>query len=168
MTRWSWPPNDLLLWRLDASRHAATWDSGKGAELSGGRWNPVGYPVVYACVDAGTAILEVAVHKGFAALDSVPHTLTCGVVTDAAVVHVVHPEDVPNPNWLSSGPPSDGQQQFGRELLEAHLFIAIPSVVSRFSWNLIFNPVRASGHYKLQEQHRFALDTRLHPPRQPA
>jgi hypothetical protein len=45
-----------------------------------------------------------------------------------------------------------------------HIFIAIPSAVSSFSWNLIFDAARATGHYKLLGQTAFALDTRLNPP----
>ena len=41
----------LVAWRVDASKHAATWDSGIGAQISGGRWNPKGVKVVYDIAD---------------------------------------------------------------------------------------------------------------------
>lgn len=85
-------------------------------------------------------------------------------VADPADVHVVEPDAVPNPNWLRPGIPSAGQQGFGDGLLAAHSFVAIPSAVSTLSWNLIFDPGRASGRYALRSQAPFALDTRLHPP----
>jgi RES domain-containing protein len=74
------------------------------------------------------------------------------------------PDDVPNPAWLRPGIPGRAQQTFGRELLEMHTFVLIPSAVSDESWNLIFNPARAAGRYELVAQKRFALDTRLDPP----
>jgi RES domain-containing protein len=159
-----WEPGPPELWRLDVEANAAAWDSGRGAELVGGRWNPQGFATVYCSADPSTAILEVAVHKGFRALDSVRHVLTCAVL-EAPDIHVVIAADVPNPLWLSPAPPSHDQQQFGKSLLEAHAFVLIPSAVSPQSWNLIFNPARAADRYRLQEQRPFSLDTRLSPPR---
>jgi RES domain-containing protein len=40
--------------------------------------------------------------------------------------------------------------------------VAVPSVVSRHSWNLVFDAGRGGG-YALHGQERFALDPRLHP-----
>ena len=150
-------------WRLDHADYKLSWDSGEGAFRQGGRWNRRGRRVVYASVDAATAILEVAVHKTFHVLDTVPHVLTCFEIVDSAAVHVVMPVDVPNPNWLVPGIPSLGQQQFGEDLLASHLFILIPSAVSRNSWNLIFDSVRAAGAYRFRSQEAFALDGRLNP-----
>jgi len=158
-----WEPAPLLLWRLDAEEHRRTWDSGEGARLGGGRWNSKGVPAIYASVDPATAILEVAVHKGFRILDAQPFVLTEAAVNDVADVRVVRPEDVPNPNWLVPGSPGEGQQSYGDELLRTAPFVLIPSAVSRHSWNLIFNPAVAVGRYAVRAQERFALDTRLDP-----
>ena len=159
-----WAAGPPQAWRLDLQQHSSTWDNGIGAAKVGGRWNPVGYPVVYCSADPAAAILEVAVHKGFAVLDTVPHVLTRARILDVHEVHVVMPEEVPNAGWLRPGSPSKGQQAFGRALLEQHLFVVIPSAVSDESWNLLFNPNRAAGQYELETQKRFALDTRLNPP----
>lgn len=118
---------------------------------------------MYCAIDPATAILEVAVHKGFRALDTVPHVITAATV-DPAGVFVVEPTAVPNPNWLRPGIPSAGQQAFGDDLLARHRFVVIPSVVSTASWNLIFAATNAAGSYELRSQEPFALDTRLHPP----
>lgn len=155
---------ELLAWRLDQAVYGSTWDSGEGAYRVGGRWNSAGLRAVYCALDPATAILEVAVHKGFHALDTVPHVLTAALIADAGAVHVVKPDDVPNPNWLRPGIPSAGQQAFGDELLRRHRFVVIPSVVSTHSWNLIFLAGPAASHYSVRVQERFALDTRLHPP----
>jgi RES domain-containing protein len=153
----------LVVWRLDQRVHASIWDSGKGAFLMGGRWNSKGVYTVYASTDAATAILEVAVHKGFKVLDTMPFMLTAARIADVGEVHVVKHDDAPNPNWLRPGTPSAGQQAFGDDLLRSHRFVAIPSAVSTHSWNLIFDPIKAAGFYSLEFQERFALDTRLHP-----
>lgn len=154
----------LRAWRIDEHRHASSWDSGVGAYALGGRWNPKGVKVVYCSLDAATAILELAVHKGFRALDVVPHVSTVLEIGDPADIHVVVPDDVPDPAWLEPGIPSAGQQAFGASLLAAHWFVAIPSAVSRQSWNLIFDPDRARGRYSQVVQERLVIDPRLKPP----
>jgi RES domain-containing protein len=153
----------IVGWRLDQDAHASTWDSGEGAFRQGGRWNSRGRRAVYCSLDPSTAILEVAVHKTFRVLDTVPHMLTAFTVQNPAAVHVVWPDDVPNPNWLRPGMPGAGQQQYGDALLAAHPFVVIPSAVSTHSWNLIFDSARAAGAFSPIVQERFALDTRLHP-----
>ena len=155
---------ELLAWRLDAAIYAASWDSGKGAFQSGGRWNNKGVRAIYCSIDPSTAILEVAVHKGFRALDTLPHVITAALIADPAEVHVVEPRAVPNLNWLRPGIPSAGQRDFGDGLLRRHRFVAIPSAVSAHSWNLIFDAGMAAGLYSCKLQEPFALDTRLHPP----
>jgi RES domain-containing protein len=155
---------ELTAWRLDQAKFAATWASGEGAYRVGGRWNSKGVRMVYCSVDPATAILEVAVHTGFKALDTVPHVLTAVTIAEPASVHVVMPASVPNPNWLRPGIPSAGQQHFGDTLVAGHKFVLIPSVVSIHSWNLIFVGATAAGAYCLRLQEPFALDTRLHPP----
>lgn len=154
----------LFGWRLDQAKYAATWDSGEGSFRQGGRWNRRGTRAVYTSIDAATAILEVAVHKTFQTLDTVPHVLTRFEVKDPSAVHIVKKSDIPNRNWLIPGTPSGGQQQFGEDLMAKHLFVLIPSTVSLNSWNLIFDAVRARGHYALVNQEDFGLDGRLSPP----
>jgi RES domain-containing protein len=118
---------------------------------------------VYAALDPATAILEVAVHKGFRTLDIVPHILTSARITDPGEARVVTVADVPNPNWMRPGVPGAGQQAFGDSMLKTHKFVLIPSVVSVHSWNVIFDPAAAKGSYSSVMRETFGLDTRLHP-----
>jgi len=155
---------ELVAWRLDLAIHAPVWDSGEGAYRAGGRWNTRGVRVVYCSIDSATAILEVAVHKGFIALDTVAHVLTAATIDRSANVHIVDPASIPNPNWLRPGIPSAGQQAFGDALLARHRFVVIPGAVSSQSWNLIFVAASAADAYTVRSQDRFALDPRLHPP----
>ena len=128
----------------------------------GGRWNSKGIRAVYASIDPSTAIMEVAAHKGFKALDTATHILTSARLIDLSQVHVVNPDDLPNPNWLVPGSHGPGQQAFGDQLLKQHVFCLVPSTVSRYSWNLIFDADRGEGQYEDIRQERFALDPRLH------
>lgn len=154
---------ELVFWRLDQAKHAPTWDSGEGSYRVGGRWSPRGIRVVYAALDPATAILEVAVHTTFKALDTVPHVLSSARIIDPTQVHVVNAADVPNPNWLRPGAVGAGQQAFGDKMLKARAFVLVPSVVSAHSWNVVFDPALAKGVYDPLTQEPFALDPRLHP-----
>lgn len=159
--------SELVAWRLEQAIFSATWDNGEGAYRAGGRWNSRGLRAVYCSIDPATAILEVAVHKGFKALDTVPHVLTAVTITELSSVHIVDSAAVPNPNWLRPGIPGAGQQAFGDALLAVHKFVLIPSAASTHSWNLIFVAAAAAAAYALRSQEPFALDTRLHPPPNP-
>jgi RES domain-containing protein len=155
---------EVVAWRLDPNIFETTWDSGEGSFQAGGRWNSKGVRAVYCSFDPATTILEVAVHKSFKTLDVVPHILTSLTISDPAAIHVVEPRSVPNPNWLWPGIPSAGQQTFGDDLLSKYPFLALPSVVSTNSWNLVFVGAVAAARYAVRTQERFALDPRLHPP----
>jgi len=159
--------SELVAWRLDQAAHGASWDSGEGAYRVGGRWNSRGVRAVYCSIDPATAILEVAVHKGFKALDTVAHVLTAMTIAEPSSVHIVDPASVPNPNWLRPGIPGAGQQAFGDALLARHKFILIASAVSNHSWNLIFVGTTAAESYTRRSQEPFALDMRLHPQTMP-
>jgi len=150
----------LAVWRLDDARHAASWDSGEGAYRVGGRWNRPGMRAVYCSLDAATAILEVAVHKGFGVLARVPHMLS-EIIVSRRHVHTVHIGSIPDADWLLPDVPTIEQQTYGDALLRAHCFVMIPSVVSPKSWNLMFDAGRAAGFYSLRSQEEFVLDRRL-------
>jgi RES domain-containing protein len=153
----------LVFWRLDQARHASAWNSGEGSFRVGGRWNSKGLRAVYAALDPATAILEVAVHTTFKALDTVKHVLTSARIVDAKHVHVVPGIDIPNPNWLNPGTLSAEQKWFGNTLLKTHPFVLFPSVVSKHSWNVVFDSNAVKGLYTDVTQENFALDPRLHP-----
>lgn len=116
---------------------------------------------MYCALDPATTILELAVHVGFEALDSQRRVLTCFEIDDPNDVHVVMPKDVPNANWLRPCTSTNSQKQFGDSQLTIKPFVAIPSVVSPHSWNLLFSPTLAVGRYKNVVQEDFALDPRL-------
>jgi RES domain-containing protein len=157
------PPafGELIAWRLDRSVFAPGWDKGEGAFQVGGRWNSVGQRVVYCSLDAATTILEVAVHRGLRQMALVDHTLTSAHIAKSGSIHFVRPPDIPRPHWLEPGEPVSDQQAFGDELLSRHALIAIPSTVSRNSWNLLMSVPAAAGLYKLRRQEKFVLDPRL-------
>ena len=151
----------LVAWRLETTKHFPTWETAEGAFLVGGRWSSTGRRVLYTSIDPATAIVEVGVHKGFNALDAVPHTLLQIDIGDPTRVHIVDVASIPNGNWLRPGTVSAAQQAFGSALLKAHPLVLIPSVVSTHSWNLLIDVASAVGLFKLRQSEAFALDPRL-------
>lgn len=154
----------LMVWRLETTKHLATWGTAEGAFLFGGRWSSAGYRVIYTAIDPSTAIIEVGVHKGLHALDVVPHTLLGITISAPERVHVVDLASIPNAAWLRPGAVSAGQQAFGDALLAQHPLVIVPSVVSPRTWNLLINLTSAVGLFELRSSEPFALDTRLNPP----
>lgn len=154
-------PGEPILWRLDRDRYAGQWDSGEGAYLLGGRWNIPGTRVVYCALDAATAILEVSVHVGLRQLDAVPHVLTSAHIARLTDIHFVRPSDIPDPAWLLPGEAHGAQRIWGDDMLREHPLIAVPSVVSRNSWNLLVAIPAGRDALVLRDQEPFVLDPRL-------
>ena len=152
----------LTAWRLDRARHATTWDSGEGAFQSGGRWNAKGIRAVYASLDPSTAVLEVAVHKGFKILDTQPHRMTRFTIAKPASVHVIQARSISDKTWLDPNSNTPAQKAWGSERLTKHKIIVLPSAVSTRSWNLVFLAPLASDWFGSIEQSDFVLDPRLH------
>lgn len=153
----------LRFWRLDRTKYASSWRSGEGAFQAGGRWSSLGKRVVYGALDPATAILEVAVHKGFNTLDTVPHTLIGACISDVGLVKVLHPGAFPNANWLRPGLPSPNQQIFAEDHLKSHPVLVLPSVVSPHSWNVVIDVTATGLVLGDLSQEPFSLDTRLVP-----
>lgn len=154
---------EILVWRMEAATHAKTWKKGEGAFKVGGRWSPKGRRVIYCALDPATAIMEVAVHKGFKVLDTVAHKLLQIRISRPDKAHVLDPATVPNKGWLRPGAVSAGQQAFGNALLDLHPLLVVPSVVSAHSWNLAIDVAGANGMFDRLSIEDFVLDTRLHP-----
>lgn len=157
------PGTAWTVWRLENAKYVDEWHKAEGAFRFGGRWNSAGTRILYTSIDPATTILEAAVHKGFDALDTVPHDLLEITISDVTAAHVVRPQDVPNPNWLRPGAVSRNQQAFADTLLAEHPIVLIPSVVSAHSWNVLIDAVAAAGLLSRTREERFALDPRLAP-----
>ena len=156
---------NLLCWRLEREFYFSEWHLGEGSYRVGGRFSSNGRRIIYTSLDPSTAILEVAVHKGFYALDISPHVLmSISIPISPTTAIVVMPSDVSNPNWLRPSKLSPNQQKFGDQQLDKTGILIIPSVVSGHSWNCLIDAARFPElkSYLLSDE-RFALDTRLVP-----
>lgn len=133
----------MLVWRLCKARRAASVPSGKGSQLAGARWTPVGLPMVYCSSSVSLATLELLVHLDMGELPSEPYVAIELQVPDAHV-EAVADGDLP-PDWREeptalSDP--QGPKDFGETWYRSKrsLALSLPSAVIQHERNLILNP----------------------------
>ena len=138
----------FLLWRIasDAPEWEAHDLTGKGAEVTGGRWNRKGKPVVYCAGTISLAALETAVHieaddlpmKRFVVCEEVSDDVwaarTVRPVASLPVGWTARPEgkvslDVADA-WLAGG---------------ASALLEVPSVIVNEETNVLINPGHADA-----------------------
>lgn len=110
---------------------------GTGAGLVGGRWNPVGAPVIYAASSYALALLEVLVHAQIGAAPPSSRYVEIDIPDDVGR-ELLDPGDLPG--WAHSD--CAASQAFGREWVEAarSAVLLVPSVVSPSDLNIVINP----------------------------
>ena len=151
---------ELIVWRLEREKHFASWHTGEGAFLAGGRWNTKGRRVVYTSSDPSTAILEVAVHKHFETLARVPHLLLKILIKDGRNFPRIDRAMMPV-GWCEPGASTDDEKRFGDSELSQSPAIAVPSAVSSHSWNVLLDASGYPAVFELISSEPFELDRRL-------
>jgi len=113
------------LWRLARRIHAARESLARGAQLTGGRWNPRGTPVVYGGSSIALVALEYFVH------------LAGEAPTDLVLLRIEVPDgasaEVLAPSALADGWQEDlaATQRRGREWIDSRrtLLLSVPSAI---------------------------------------
>jgi len=129
----------IRCYRLSSGRYPS--NSGKGAAIAGGRWNPTGVEAIYAAASPSLAALEVLVR--FSVL---PHDF---VLTEIHIPAEVAVESVADhnlpPGWQALSP-VPATQEFGRrwatEMRSAVL--SVPSSIISLERNFVMNPFHPS------------------------
>lgn len=124
-------------WRLTKTKYLATaWD-GEGARKSGGRWNSVGVPVIYASETLSLALVETLAHLTIGVL---PAYSAIRVDFDESIVTSVEARSLPK-DWRVSPPPAT-TQQIGDAWVVASKSAAlrVPSVIVPSEFNYVLNP----------------------------
>ncbi len=138
----------MKLYRLQSARYGLPKDflSGKGAELTGGRWNPVGMPVVYTSRTVELASLEYLVHyfEGFPN-SKLPDMLVATIEIHEDGILMIEPEMLPK-NWRNNPAPKILQtvtnQWFkNKNHLALQLPTAVHSMQTELSYNVLLNPL---------------------------
>jgi RES domain-containing protein len=150
----------LKLWRIVARK----WALDKlcdGARLHGGRWNPIGYPAMYA----GTTI-EICALEKFVHLGESPHPplvlVSIAIPDEPSLQFFPKMKEFPA-DWAELPSPASAQE-FGRKWLEAadQLVMFLPSAIIPETMNALINPRHtAYQNIKLEVVRDFTFDARM-------
>jgi RES domain-containing protein/uncharacterized protein (DUF2384 family) len=131
------------LWRIASDTRDYTADdlSGKGAEITGGRWNDRGTPVVYT-----------SCNRALAALETIVHLNAGGLPLNRYLIEIIIPDDVwaqaqacdhtIAPVGWDSEPASRTSSDFGTNWARSNdtLLLRVPSVIVPEEQNVLINP----------------------------
>lgn len=152
----------ITLYRISLSKHIDDL-SGTGAKLYGGRWNHIGYPVLYASGSRSLAALEFLVHVDMALA---PTNLS---IAEINITKKVKREsiDVLNlpPDWREYPAPQElADLGTGWLKSKSSLLLDIPSAVVDKEVNTLINPAHSDiKHLSMVNIERFSFDPRLLP-----
>lgn len=140
----------MTIYRMHRARRKA--DDYQGAMMAGGRWNPIGIPMLYSAEHLSLACLEVLVHldKGQLPLDYAWSKAEVSTTPDVLVI---------------AAPPSITDcQAAGNDWIcnQTQLAVRVPSVIIPEEFNVLLNPLH-EGYESVQwsEPRLFHFDPRL-------
>ena len=153
------PSDQIRVWRLCRSVHAADAFSGEGARRFGGRWNSRGVPLVYTSTSLSLAAIELFVHLE---PNLAPEDL---VVISAILAHgeparTIHLSDL-RPDWRAEeGIPKAIGDEWARS--GASLALRVPSVPIPQEWNVLINPIHPNmAALTINPPQPFVFDARM-------
>ena len=156
----------VTLFRIAADTATYTADdlSGKGAEITGGRWNEKGTPLVYAATTRALAYVETLVHlDGSKPLPLNRYLIEINVPDDAwANAAVCNP--AANVGW-DALPASITSIRFGTNWAAggSSLLVMVPSVVTPEELNVLINPKHPDiAKVKAKNVRKWTYDHRAH------
>lgn len=135
--------------------------SGAGAAIKGGRWNSIGFELIYTASNRSLAMAEVAVHFSLASLPDDYMMVTINI-PDNLRVKEFYEIDLPR-NWNAFPHPSSTQKLGDQFILQNKYCIAkIPSVVTKGDFNFLINPNHKEfKKISITEIDKFPFDKRI-------
>ena len=153
----------MRVYRLTLARYADTAFSGEGARRSGGRWTPIGWPVVHTSGNVALAVLETLVHT---AVNSMPSQRLIAVdIPESLPVEAIDAADLPD-DWRRTPAPTS-LQDIGRAWLGAArtAVLQAPSVIVPIEFNYLLNPHHPDfERLRAHAPEPFPIDKRLFGP----
>jgi RES domain-containing protein len=147
------------VWRIAKERYALN-RLGTGGSRTGGRWNSINVPVIYAGMSIEIASFEKLVHvEGELPNDLVLIKIE---IPDALSVWDVSDEELPQ-SW-DALPSSASAQAFGNKFVNDGIYLAVivPSVIIPEARNIIINPNHEQwGRCSMTIKRNFIFDSRL-------
>src|SRR5688572_15879298 len=148
----------MIVFRLCRARYAFDL-SGRGAEMSGGRWNSKGVPILYTSESRALCTTEIAVH------------LPLGIAPkDYRMVSLYIPDgdmlELPKKEWpegWNTFPYPSSTRMLGDNFIREgkYLSMKVPSAVVDGDFNYLLNPRHhAFGKVRVRDEVPFGFDER--------
>jgi len=152
------------LWRIgtDSSHYTAIDVSGKGGEITGGRWNRKGTAVLYTSESVALACLETLVNLNASGLPLKRYLIEIRVPVAIWARRTII--DIPHNIGWDAAPAGKVSLDWGDEWLKSQssLLAVVPSVVVSIENNILINPRHADAHkLTLVKLSRWTYDARL-------
>ena len=149
----------MMVYRLSRKQYSNDL-SGKGAEISGGRWNNKGVFALYTASSRALAVLEVAVHVPYGIMPIDYWMITIEIPEE----HILRLSiaDLPK-NW-NQNPTIPATRDFGDRLLNKNEYLSLqmPSASVAGDYNYIVNPLHPEfSRVKILFTEPFEFDSRL-------
>lgn len=135
--------------------------SGKGASITGARWNSKGTEIIYTAQNRALAMAEVAVHLTLSTLPKGFCMITI-YIPDDLVISILEVKNLPV-EW-NEFPENVATQKIGDELvrLNKSALIKVPSAVVKGEFNFLINPHHSDFEkIKITNQEDFPFDKRF-------
>jgi RES domain-containing protein len=150
----------MNVFRLTRKKYSKDF-SGKGASLSGNRWNSKGTEIIYCAGSRALAMAEVAVHLN---LSLIPNDFLMIEISipDAIAIHRIKINKLPV-NW-DLFPHISLTQKIGDEFITENKFcvMEVPSAVVKGDTNFLINPFHSDfSKIKILNSSPFPFDKRL-------
>jgi len=160
-----------VLWRIgtDAPTYEADDMSGKGAEMTGGRWNIKGAPAVYTASTRALACLETVVHFNAGGLPMNRYLVEITVPDKVWAAALIESASTLPVGW-DAEPPGKVSLDHGTNWLKAKssALMVVPSVIVPEELNVIINPLHPdSAGITASKLRKWLYDPRLIQPAAP-
>lgn len=128
----------MRVYRLSRKKYSKEL-SGKGAAISGNRWNSKGTEIIYTAESRALAMAEVLVHLTLATLPRDFMMLEIDIPKNISIEELSL-ENLPR-NW-NSHPPSSETQKIGDQFIQElkNCVLKVPSAVVPGDFNFLINP----------------------------
>lgn len=149
----------MIVFRLSRSRYSSDL-SGKGAELSGGRWNSKGIALVYTAENISLCVAEVAVHLPLG-ITPVDYELISIEIPDNEIQEVDY-DSLPD-EWQSKSF-IKFTKEIGDKFVKKpeRMILKVPSAVVEGEFNFLINPFHKNiKKVEIKRIQPFAFDRRL-------
>ena len=129
----------ITAWRVLKSKHQKMAFTGAGARIYGGRWNPIGIPVIYTAESLSLATLEIIVHLERGEL-FYQQFVKIPVTFHSSQIFTISRKELPK-DWRNL-PPPESTQHIGYEWIVQAKFaiLKVPSTVTNEEHNYLLNP----------------------------